>query len=365
MKNTLLILSFSILSACAGKEQSKDHTISGIIENGAGKELILEHLTPQKVYPVDSAVIEEDGFFAFDYPVEEIGFFRVKKDDRSFITLIVQPGEKVVMNTKMELGMNPYTVEGSPESENLKGINMKLNMFFGKRDSLSAVFKSNEGNTEILTQLQDEYKAMVEDNMRYMRNFVKMNPASFACLAAAEQLNPDEDLELFKLIDSEMGKKYPKSNYYTEFHKVVESMSKLAIGTEAPDILLPDASGKMVSLSSLRGHVVLVDFWASWCKPCRMENPNVVSAYKKFNSKGFEIYGVSLDQDRNAWMQAIEADGLHWTQVSDLKFWNSAVVKLYDIKGIPFALLLDKDGVIIGKNLRGRALHDKLEEILD
>ena len=140
-------------------------------------------------------------------------------------------------------------------------------------------------------------------------------------------------------------------------------MKKLAIGEIAPDIRLPNPDGEMVSLSSLRGNYVLVDFWAKWCRPCRMENPNVVRMYNKFNDRGFEVFGVSLDRNRQDWLQAIEQDGLNWTQVSDLKYWQSDAAKLYNISAIPFALLLDPEGRIIGKNLRGKQLENKLEEI--
>ncbi len=151
----------------------------------------------------------------------------------------------------------------------------------------------------------------------------------------------------------------------TSFVNEVEQMGKLAVGQVAPDIALPNPDGDTISLSSLRGNYVLVDFWAKWCKPCRMENPNVVRMYNKYNDQGFEVYGVSLDRKREDWLQAIEEDGLHWTQVSDLKFWNSKAAQIYNIKAIPFALLLDPEGVIIAKNLRGPALEEKLAEIFD
>ena len=142
-------------------------------------------------------------------------------------------------------------------------------------------------------------------------------------------------------------------------------MRRLAIGQVAPEIELPNPDGDLVALSSLRGKYVLVDFWAKWCKPCRQENPNIVRMFKKYNSKGFEVFGVSLDKNKSDWLQAIDEDGLHWTQVSDLKFWNSAAAKTYDITAIPFAVLLDPDGKIIGKNLRGKALENKLAELFD
>jgi peroxiredoxin len=137
------------------------------------------------------------------------------------------------------------------------------------------------------------------------------------------------------------------------------------IGDQAPDIVLNDIQGNKLALSSLKGKVVLIDFWASWCGPCRMENPNVVNTYNQYKEKGFTVYSVSLDNNKPSWMNAIEKDGLTWSNhVSDLKGWQSAGAALYQVKGIPATFLLDKDGIIIAKNLRGAALQQKLSEIL-
>jgi peroxiredoxin len=138
----------------------------------------------------------------------------------------------------------------------------------------------------------------------------------------------------------------------------------LEIGNIAPDFTLKTPDDKSVSLTSLRGKVVLIDFWAAWCRPCRMENPNVVKAYQTYRAKGFDILGVSLDEDKEKWMKAIAQDKLTWTQVSDLKGWESDVARLYGVNGIPMNFLLDKDGKIIAKNLRGTQLEQTLDKVL-
>ena len=136
------------------------------------------------------------------------------------------------------------------------------------------------------------------------------------------------------------------------------------VNKQAPDFSMPDANGKIVSLSSFKGKYLLVDFWASWCSPCRMENPNVVKAYNEFKDKNFTILGVSLDKEKDPWQQAILADKLAWTQVSDLKYWNSKAVEVFKFEGIPFNILIDPQGKIIAQELRGNDLENKLKEIL-
>lgn len=140
--------------------------------------------------------------------------------------------------------------------------------------------------------------------------------------------------------------------------------SAVKTGQVAPEISLPTPEGELMNLSQLRGKVVLVDFWASWCKPCRAENPNVVRMYNKYKDKGFEIYGVSLDRTKDAWLKAIEKDGLTWHHVSDLKFWNSEAAQTYGVRGIPYTVLLDKEGKIVAESLRGQALEDKVASML-
>ena len=150
---------------------------------------------------------------------------------------------------------------------------------------------------------------------------------------------------------------------YDNMSSQIKDMRQTAVGVEAPEIALMEPNGGDLKLSDLRGQVILIDFWGSWCGPCRRENPNVKKVYDKYHGKGFEILGVSLDKDKAAWLEAIGQDQLNWRHVSDLKYWQSEVVATYKITGIPMTVLVDKEGKIIAKNLRGEALENKLAQI--
>lgn len=172
------------------------------------------------------------------------------------------------------------------------------------------------------------------------------------------------DMDFASTIASQYAKAFPGSS---KAKSILASMPKPSpqVGEFAPDIILPDAQGNNIQLSSLKGKVVLIDFWASWCGPCRMENPNVVKVFNKYKDKGFTIFGVSLDNDKNKWLQAIEKDNLTWLHVSDLKHWKSEGAALYSVRSIPATFLIDREGKIVAKNLRGEQLEMELKRILE
>jgi thiol-disulfide isomerase/thioredoxin len=335
---------------------------------------------------IDSAKVNKNGEFYFTKKVPEKGFYNIQISPSNFATIILDSSEKIIFEGDAKNLGETYKVSGSTDSE----IFLRFNQFTKKKfkemessrmkqDSIRRVYEAYLNTTSdslfldslskeiepVFNSFSENYKKLADETNAYIKKFIDENTSSFAVLAAVQLLNPEREIGYYiKVVDTLMAK-YPNVENLKGFKKYVDNKKNTAIGAPAPEITMNDKNGKPLSLSSLKGKVVLVDFWASWCKPCREENPFLVSLYNKYRAKGFDVFSVSLDFRKEAWLDAIAKDKLVWkNHVSDFKQFESPVVKLYNFDGIPFTVLLDRKGNIAGKNLRGPALEEKIKELL-
>ena len=373
MQKILISLSvILLLSFCDGNKKNSSFQLKGTLSDSKAETLYLEKLGSAKQVIIDSVILDENGNFEFTNYTPKIGFYRIKTNDKNFAMLVLDSADKVTITGSVKDLGNTFKVEGSSETTifieynnlsksrdiKLDSLNkefqllMETNKMDSKRmDSLSAIFET-------------PYNSIINQSNILMVDKISKNTNMYSSIMAIQALDPDKYSDLYKSLDAGLSKKFPNDKNVIMFHEVVERMLSTNIGQFAPEISLPSPDGKEIALSSLKGKLVLIDFWASWCGPCRKEMPNVVKIYSKFKNKGFEIYGVSLDQDKEKWMEAITKDGINWPQVSDLKYWDNVAARIYNVQGIPYTVLIDKDGKIIAKNLRGQELEKKIAEVL-
>ena len=357
-----------IITACATNGENGNTKISGTITNASGALIVLERLLPTQAVPVDSAKIANDGTFTISTEIKESGYYRLKIANGQFIHLILQKQDQVTINADANTFATAYEVSGSKPTIALKKLTDHVQVSMQKTTALEQQFNdarnSNRPNLDSLQKaLQAEYMILMAQREQDVKSFIDTNTGSLALLSAIGYLDAEQNFETYKKVSDDLSPKYPNVQYVTDLSTKVKEMSKIAIGSEAPDIAMKNPDGVTIALSSLRGKYVLIDFWAAWCGPCRAENPHLVKVYDKYKDKNFEIFGVSLDANRDAWLKAIKDDKLPWVQVSDLQRWNSPVVRLYNISGIPFSVLLDPQGKIIAKGLRSAALDQQLSQI--
>lgn len=388
MKQFILFSVIIITLGLYSCENPNAFKIEGTLNNSEKLTLKLDKLAGQTLEAIDSFSVDANGNFQFEGVLQESTFMLLRipsQNQKGFITLLVNPSDKI--NLTIDLTKQPigYTINGSVESQQIKELELKISQSRRQLDSIARLNNPEvENYKELKAKLDNDSRIIIKEQKEFNRKFIEENKNSLVSIIALTQmfnermtvLNFTEDFRYYQMVDESLMEHHAQSPYAQNFHlyfeqaqdqlKQQEYASKMiGIGSEAPEIELPTPAGKTVSLSSLRGQYVLLDFWASWCMPCRAENPTLVRAYAKYNKMGFEIYQVSLDKTKNEWEAAIKDDNLTWTHVSDLKFWNSTAAQLYQVKGIPTNFLLDPKGVIIAKNLRGPALGQKLKEIFE
>ena len=383
MKNPFLILItiLMVLISCESSIQSQGFTVNGVIKNTANETIYLDFLTMTDAQTLDTTKTDANGKFSFSGIVKEYGLVRVRTVDNKAWLFLLNNKEKVSLNGN-RLDPMTYTINGGKDNKTFKLLSdfmVKSQIDIDAKNKRYVAAYQSGADPIAVNKIKDTITTQIADFEKRFKTLADTTKNHILMLYATSFINLEADLNYGKKVVANMEKIAPASIYTKQLkdrigqieaqvnaQKLQEQKDKnTSIGALAPDISLKTPDGVELKLSSLKGKIVLLDFWASWCAPCRRENPNVVALYNKHKDNGFTVYSVSLDKTADPWKNAIKADGLIWpNHVSDLAGWQSSAAALYGVTSIPRTFLINKDGKIVATNLRGDELDRKVEELL-
>ncbi|WP_131537149.1 TlpA disulfide reductase family protein [Pedobacter nototheniae] len=363
---SLIALIAVAFAACKPKDS---FVIDGTFQNpGAEKKVFLFGMKSSNMVAIDSTNLSEKGEFKFIRKTPSVDFFRVSIGNHEFM-LIAKNGDNIKLEADLADKTLAYKISGANEVDKLSELNALRNNFAKQVEGIQKDFDAKvaaqpQNRAAILDAMRPQYESYIKQLNNSVLKFAADNKGTLASFYAMNTLSPqDYEAELVKFSD-EIKDQIKGNATVDTFVKQMQLLKTVQVGQPAPTFTMNTADGKPVNLTDYKGKYVLLDFWASWCQPCRQENPNVVKVYNKFKAKNFDILGISLDTDKAAWLGAIKADGLAWQHVSELKDFNGTTVKKYQVQAIPSSFLIDPNGKIVAKNLRGEELDAFLSKTL-
>ncbi len=337
------------------------------------------HATPQnKVYlfsldkanpiAVDSTVLSDKGEFKFNHASEDVNFFRVSAGSNEYM-IIAKNGDQIKLEADLTDPNMQYSLSGAEEADKLESLNVTKNKYMARINGIQKKFddlvaKAPDNRESIMETLRPEYSAEIENLNKEILSFAQNNTNSLAGFYAINLLNPAEYEQQMVAYADKIKSNFNNNPAVTAFLVRMAHLKTVQVGQMAPTFTVNSIDGTKINLADFKGKYVLLDFWASWCQPCRQENPNVVKAFHTYKDKNFTVLGISLDKDQAAWKQAVAADQLAWAHGGELMDFEGPVVKQYQVDAIPSSFLIDPQGKIIAKNLRGEQLADFLHKTL-